>query len=119
MRENTVAATSPVMSEMAKPWKIGSKRITKAPPTTLTAVSSIGRNRTAPASSTALARGMPSARRISIKSTRIIELRTTMPAPAMKPIMDVAVKKAPARAWAGTMPISDSGMGTIIAIGTV
>ena len=30
-----------------------------------------------------------------MKSTRMIELRTTMPAPAMKPIIEVAVKNAP------------------------
>jgi len=30
-----------------------------------------------------------------MKSTRMIELRTTMPAPAMNPIMEVAVKNAP------------------------
>src|SRR5690348_17873246 len=33
--------------------------------------------------------------RSSMKSTRMIELRTTIPAPAMNPIMDVAVKNAP------------------------
>ena len=33
-----------------------------------------------------------------MKSTRMIELRTTMPAPAMKPIIDVAVKYAPMQA---------------------
>ena len=62
--------------------------------TTAIAVRSIGRNRTAPASTTASVSGMPSASRSSMKSTRMIELRTTMPAPAMKPIIDVAVKKA-------------------------
>jgi len=35
--------------------------------------------------------------RSSMKSTRMIELRMTIPAPAMKPIMDVAVKNAPWR----------------------
>jgi hypothetical protein len=33
-----------------------------------------------------------------MKSTRIIEFRTTIPAPAMNPIIEVAVKKAPMRA---------------------
>jgi AcrB/AcrD/AcrF family len=37
---------------MARPWKIGSKRITPAPQTTAAAVSSMGRKRTAPASIT-------------------------------------------------------------------
>ena len=36
-----------------------------------------------------------------MKSTRMIELRTTMPAPAMKPIIEVAVKKAPISAVRG------------------
>ena len=35
--------------------------------------------------------------RSSMKSTRMMELRTTMPAPAMKPIIEVAVKKACSR----------------------
>ena len=42
-----------------------------------------------------------------------------MPAPAMKPIIEVAVKKAPISQCAGRMPISDSGMGSRIASGTV
>ena len=57
--------------------------------------------RTAPASMTASSRGMPSARRSSTKSTRMIELRTTIPAPAMKPIIEVAVKNAPEQAVGG------------------
>ena len=32
-----------------------------------------------------------------MKSTRMMELRTTMPAPAMKPIIEVAVKNAPSK----------------------
>jgi len=42
-------AISPASSEIARPWKIGSARITTEPATTASAVSSIGRNRTAPA----------------------------------------------------------------------
>ena len=42
-----------------------------------------------------------------------------MPAPAMKPIIDVAVKNAPKAQWPGKMPISDSGIGSRIASGTV
>src|ERR1051326_3170095 len=68
-------ATSPAMSEMASPWKMGSNKITAAPTTTAIAVSSIGRKRTAPASTTASASGIPSARRCSMKSTRIAQHR--------------------------------------------
>ena len=46
-----------------------------------------------------------------MKSTRMIELRTTMPAPAMKPIIEVAVKNAPSSACAGRMPTSENGIG--------
>ena len=35
----------------------------------------------------------------------------------MKPIMDVAVKKAPIRAWAGRMPTSVSGIGAMMTSG--
>ena len=54
-----------------------------------------------------------------MKSTRMIELRTMMPAPAMKPIIEVAVKKAPKSQCPGRMPMSDSGIGSRIASGTV
>ena len=47
----------------------------------------------------------------------MIELRTWMPAPAMKPIMLVAVKNAPTAACAGRMPTSDRGMGSMITSG--
>ena len=53
-----------------------------------------------------------------MKSTRMMLLRTMIPAPAMKPIMLVAVKKAPSRPWAGMIPMSDSGTGTRITRGT-
>ena len=49
----------------------------------------------------------------------MIELRTMIPAPAMKPIIDVAVKKAPNSQWPGRMPISDSGIGSRMANGTL
>jgi len=110
-------AISPAASDSASPWKIGSKRITAAPTTTARAVSSIGRKRTAPASTTASATGMPSAMRVSMKSTRMIEFRTTMPAPAMKPIIDVAVKNAPIAACAGRMPTSEKGMAAMTTSG--
>ena len=55
---------------------------------------------------------MPSRRRSSMKSTRMIELRTMIPAPAMKPIIEVAVKKTPKSAVRGRMPTSVSGIGS-------
>jgi hypothetical protein len=51
-------------------------------------------------------------RRSSMKSTRMMELRTTMPAPAMKPIMDVAVKNAPAAQWPAGCPPARRGWRT-------
>ncbi len=92
---------------------MGSARITEAPTTTARAVSSMGRKRTAPASTTAWASGSPSLIRSSIKSTRMIEFLTTIPAPAMKPIIEVAVKKAPNAQCAGSMPISENGIAAI------
>ncbi len=84
---------------------------------TAAAVSAIGLNRTAPASITASSIDIPSRMRNSMKSTRMIELRTTMPAPAMKPIIDVAVKNAPSAAWAGRIPTSENGIASMIASG--
>ncbi len=52
-----------------------------------------------------------------MKSTRIIEFLTTMPAPAINPIIDVAVKNAPRRACPGSMPMRESGMGAIMTKG--
>ena len=101
----------------ASPWKIGSASMTALPTMTAAAVSSMGRKRTTPASSTASARGIPSLSFSSMKSTRMMLFRRMIPAPAMKPIMLVAVKKVPTRAWAGRMPMSDSGMGTRITRG--
>ena len=51
------------------------------------------------------------------KSTKRMELRTMMPARAMKPIMEVAVKKAPSAQRAGRMPTSENGMAAMIVIG--
>jgi hypothetical protein len=67
--------------------------MTAAPTTTAIAVSSMGRKRTAPASMTARQRHAFRIRS-SMKSTRMMLFRTTMPPPAMKPIMLVAEKKA-------------------------
>ncbi len=41
-----------------------------------------------------------------------------MPAPAMKPIIEVAVKNAPIAACAGRMPTSENGIAAMIASGT-
>ena len=103
---------------MARPWKIGSNSITNEPTTTAAAVSSMGRKRTAPASTTASSSGIPWRSFSSMKSTRMIELRTMIPAPAMKPIIEVAVKNAPNTQCPGRMPMSDSGIGSRIASGT-
>ena len=54
-----------------------------------------------------------------MKSTRMIELRTTMPAPAMKPIIEVAVKKASIRPCAGRMPTSENGIAAMITSGVM
>ena len=62
---------------------------------------------------------MPSRRRSSMKSTRMIELRTMMPAPAMKPIIEVAVKNTPKSPCAGRIPTSVSGIGAMMTSGTV
>jgi hypothetical protein len=117
IRDSSSDATSPAISEIASPWKIGSNRMTAEPTMTAAAVSAIGRKRTAPASTTASSIDIPSRTRSSTKSTRMIELRTTMPAPAMNPIIDVAVKKAPSSACAGRMPTSENGIASMIVSG--
>ena len=42
-----------------------------------------------------------------------------IPAPAMNPIMDVAVKNAPIAACAGKMPTSVSGIGAMMTSGVL
>src|SRR5579883_958441 len=118
-RNSKREATSPAINEMANPWKIGSARMMADPTTTAAAVNSMGRNRTAPASITASSKGIPSFNRNSMKSTRMMEFRTTMPAPAMKPIIDVAVKKEPMIQWAGMIPTSENGIAAMITNGVV
>ena len=54
-----------------------------------------------------------------MKSTRMIEFRTTMPAPAMKPIIEVAVKNASSIPCAGRMPTSENGMAAMITSGVM
>ena len=94
-RVRRVDARAPNIRAMARPSKIGSKRMTTAPTTTVPAVRRIGRSRTLPASTTASAKDRPRARASSTKSISRTELRTMIPARAMKPIIEVAVKKAP------------------------
>ena len=52
-----------------------------------------------------------------MKSTRMMELRTTMPAPAMKPIIEVAVKNAPSNPCAGRIPTSEKGIAAMTTSG--
>ena len=87
-----VEAMVPPINEMANPWKMGSKRITNAPITTVPAVNKIGVVRTAPASITACFKGIPSANLRLTKSISKTEFRTIIPARAIIPIKDVAVK---------------------------
>ena len=117
MRERSSEAISPAISAIASPWKIGSDRITDEPTTTAAAVSIIGRKRTAPASITASSSAMPSCSRSSMKSTRMIEFRTTIPAHAMKPIIEVAVKNACSNPCAGKIPTSEKGIAAMMISG--
>jgi len=79
----------------------------------------MGRNRCTPASITAFSSGIPSPRFNSMKSTRIMELRTTIPAPAIIPIMEVAVKNTPPSQCAGKMPIKVRGIGSMMIQGVL
>ena len=54
-----------------------------------------------------------------MKSTSRIELRTMMPASAMKPIIEVAVNGAPNSQCPIRMPISVSGIGVRITSGSL
>ena len=91
---SAVEEARPNTMEIASPWKIGSARMNTAPIIAAAAVRKIGLKRIAPASSTACCIGTPSATRWRMKSTSRMELRTMMPASAMKPIIEVAVKAA-------------------------
>src|ERR1035437_7477016 len=96
---------------------MGSKRMIPAPTTTAAAVNSMGRKRTAPASMTAASSAIPSCKRSSTKSTRMMEFRTTIPAPAIKPIIEVAVKNAFIMPCAGRMPTSENGIAAMMMSG--
>ena len=54
-----------------------------------------------------------------MKSTRMMELRTTIPAPAMNPIIEVAVKNAPKAQCAGRIPMSEKGIAAITTNGVM
>jgi len=109
-----VAATAPNIIAIARPWKMGSKSITKEPTTTAAAVRAIGLNRTAPAFISAFLSPPQSRHSIWAKSISRIEFLTMMPASAIKPIMEVAVKKAPNSQWPGSIPTRVRGMGAIM-----
>ena len=53
------------------------------------------------------------------KSTNKMEFRTTIPASAIKPIIEVAEKSAPHIQCPGTIPINVKGMGAIIIAGKI
>jgi hypothetical protein len=80
-------------SEIARPWKMGSSRMVAAPIIAARAVSRMGLNRTAPASSSTARRVRPWRLPCRRKSTSRIEFRTMMPASAK-----VAVNGAPSSA---------------------
>ena len=119
IKVKSVETMAPKTSEIANPWKIGSNKITIAPITTAPVVNRIGVVLTAPASMIALFIGAPSFKRISIKSIKRIEFRTIIPAKAIIPIKEVAVKKAPNNQCPSTIPTKESGIGIIIIIGVL
>ena len=116
-RVNTVETSTPKAREIAMPLKIGSKMMTPEPPTNARAVTMIGRVRALQASSTDSVTGRPASTSWRVKSTSRIELRTMMPASAMKPIIEVAVNSAPNSQWPGMMPTRVSGIGAMMMAG--
>ncbi len=99
------------------PWKMGSVKMTLDPATRARAVIRIGLVRALQALITASVTVSPLATSSMEKSTSRMELRTMMPARAMNPIMDVAVKSAPMIQCPGTMPSRVKGMGAMITPG--
>ena len=67
---------------------------------------------------TASRKAAPSATFRLTKSTSRMELRTMMPASAIMPIIEVAVKLAPSSACPGITPITVSGIGAMMTSGT-
>ncbi len=109
----------PEIMARARPWKIGSESMNDAPTMVESWVRKIGTSRTAPALTTAFSSGSPDRSSRLMKSTSRIELRTMMPARAIKPIIEVAVKKTPKTPCAGRMPTRVSGIGTMMMIGVI
>ena len=112
-RVNKVATTIPKINEIAMPWKIGSNKMTLEPKTNAAAVMMIGRVLALHAKITASVIGTPFAISWREKSTNNMELRTIIPASAIKPIIDVAVNSAPIIQCPGAIPIMVNGMGAI------
>ena len=107
----------PKISAMARPLKIGSSRMKKAPIVAASPVSTMGCARTAADCITASLNAMPCATCSSMKSTSRMELRTMMPASAIIPIIEVAVNCAPSSAWPGITPMTVSGIGAMMISG--
>lgn len=84
----------------------------QVPSAMVSAVSRIGRNRTAPPSRRACSSPTPVRSRSWMKSMIMSELRTTTPARAMMPTMEAAEKVMLRSQWAGNTPMSPSGTGT-------
>ena len=118
-RVSRVDTVPPNISEMAMPWKIGSNRITLEPSSRAKAVMRIGRVRALQARMTASRTGAPACTSCLAKSTSRMELRTMIPARAMKPIIEVAVNSALSSMCPGMMPISVSGIGAMTMAGRV
>jgi len=102
---------------MARPLKIGSSRMKKAPSIAARAVSTMGCARVAAERTTASFSATPCASCSRMKSTSRIELRTMMPASAIIPIMLVAVYCAPSSACPGITPTIVSGIGAMMISG--
>lgn len=91
--------------------------MTAAPIMAARAVSKIGLNRIAPASSKTSTNGRSGARLCRIKSTSRIEFLTIIPANAMNPIIEVAVKGAENSQCPIMIPMNVSGIGVRITSG--
>ena len=116
-RVSRVDTKIPKISDTAKPLKIGSSRMKRAPSVADRAVSKIGCARVMAEFTTASFKSIPLATCRLIKSTNKIELRTMIPASAIIPIIDVAVNCAPSKAWPGITPIIVSGIGAMMTSG--
>ena len=91
-RVKIVLAMSPKISDQPNPEKIGSSVTGMADSIAAPAVKRIGRNRTTRLSRIASKSGRPAATACSMKSTKMIESRVTIPERAIMPIIAVAVK---------------------------